>query len=40
MRDDREVQNWRRDRQELIDLEATEETGSAAMIERLHRGRP
>ena len=40
MRADREVQNWRRDRQELIDLEATEETGSAAMSDRLRRGRP
>jgi hypothetical protein len=40
MRVDRVVQNRRRARQELLDLEATEETGSAATNERLHRGRP
>jgi hypothetical protein len=30
------VQKRRRDRQELIDLEATEETGSASRVERDH----
>jgi hypothetical protein len=34
MRADRVVQKRRRDRQELLDLDATEETGSAAKIER------
>jgi hypothetical protein len=37
MRADRKVQDRRRDRQELLDLEATEETGSAATNERMHR---
>jgi hypothetical protein len=40
MRADRARQNQRRDRQELLDLETTEETGSAATNERMHRGRP
>jgi hypothetical protein len=40
MRADRARQNQRRDRQELLDLEATEETGSAATNERMHRGLP
>ena len=39
MRADRAVQNQRRDRQELLDREATEETGSAATNERMHRRR-
>jgi hypothetical protein len=34
MRADRARQNQRRDRQELLDNEATEETGSAANVER------
>lgn len=40
MRADRVRQNQRRDRQELLDNEATEETGSAALNERLYQGRP
>ena len=40
MRADRVVQKRRRNRQELIDLDATEEAGSAAMIERFTRRRP
>jgi hypothetical protein len=37
---DRTVQKRRRDRQEPIDLEATEETGSASMVELVRRRRP
>jgi hypothetical protein len=40
MRVDGAVQKRRRDWQELIDLEATEETGSASRIERVHLHRP
>ena len=40
MRADRVVQKRRRNRQELIDLDATEEAGSAATNERMHRGLP
>jgi hypothetical protein len=35
MRADREVQNRRRDAQAMVDIEATEPTGSAAMIESM-----
>jgi hypothetical protein len=37
MRADRQVQNRRGDRQDLLDLGATEETGSASKIERRAR---
>jgi hypothetical protein len=37
---DRTVQKRRRDRQEPIDLEATEETGSASRVELVRRRRP
>ena len=37
MRADRQAQNRRRDRQDLLDLEATEETGCASKIERRAR---
>jgi hypothetical protein len=40
MRADRVVHKRRRDRKALLDLEATEETGSAATNERMHRGLP
>jgi hypothetical protein len=40
MRADRVVQKRRQDAQLLKDLEATEETASAAPHERLYRGRP
>ena len=37
MRADRQAQNRRRDRQDLLDLDTTEETGSASKIERRAR---